>query len=167
MYKAVTILNTEFDDVSRKKIMNYVHMINHPNSVKKSKYATLRQLNNFILRLVESDPDIVPDDLSGLISQFLAKKEGKKILAKLRVLQDMTHHNNKEQHLLSNAVEINQLDAVVRTFLSANQKSNVERYDDTQIYDVNQGRIVTDKGDIEQGAVTQLGVDKFRPNSDS
>lgn len=149
LYKAITILNTEFDDVSRKKIMNYVHMINHPNSVKKSKYATLRQLNNFILNLVESDPDIVPDDLSDLISQFLTKKEGKKILAKLRVLQDMTHHNDKEQHLLNNAVEINQLDAVVRTFLSANQKSNVERYDDTQIYDVSQGKVVTDKGDIE------------------
>lgn len=159
LYQAITVLNTDFDDVTVKKVMNYVHMVNHPKTTKKSKYQCLKQLNEYILKLVASNSDIVPADLSKDIGDYLSGKEGMKIISKLRVYQDMTDHNPKEQFLLKNHVKINELDNAVRVFLRKNQKSNVEKYDDTEIYSANKG-IVTQKGKIKKGKITKLGLKK-------
>lgn len=138
LYEAVTILNTEFDEVSKKKISNYVHMINHPNTVERSKKKVLKRLNdfltenvpNYVTRIAAEDPDITGDQLTEMLVEFLkSKKEIRNCMASLRIYQDMIDHNDKEQSMLRNSVEINSLDKIMRPFLSKNQKQNLEKFD--------------------------------------
>ena len=129
MDDAITVLNTDFDEVSKKKIMSYVHMTNHPNTIEKSKISTLKKvnvyLNKFIRGLVSSNSDVNPDDLVEQISNFLkSSKEWRTLINRLRILQDKIDHNPKEQFLLKNAIEINQIDKVMRAFLSHNKKQD-------------------------------------------
>ena len=138
LYKAVTILNTEFDEVSKKKISNYVHMINHPNTVERSRKKVLKKLNDFltehvpeyVTRIAAQDPDITGDQLTEMLVEFLKnKKEIRSCMASLRIYQDMIDHNEKEQSMLRDSVEINELDKIMRPFLSKNKKQNVEKFD--------------------------------------
>tara|TARA_B000000557_G_scaffold135005_1_gene109558 strand:- start:228 stop:1283 length:1056 start_codon:yes stop_codon:yes gene_type:complete len=138
LYEAVTILNTEFDDVSKKKISNYVHMINHPNTVAKSKKKVLKRLNDFITnnvpdyitKVAAQDPDITGDQLTEMLVEFLkSKKEIRNCMASLRIYQDMIDHNDKEQSLLRDSVEINSLDKIMRPFLEKNKKENIQKFD--------------------------------------
>lgn len=137
LYDAITVLNTDFDEVSKKKIMSYVHMTNHPNSIEKSKISTLKKLNvylnKFIRGLVSSSSDIHPDDLVEQISNFLkSSKEWRTLINRLRILQDKIDHNPKEQFLLKNAIEINQIDKVMRAFLSHSQKQKQDKFDSSK-----------------------------------
>jgi predicted ABC-type ATPase len=139
LYDAVTILNTEFDDISKKKISNYVHMINHPNTVNKSKKKVLKRLNDFIAsnvpgyitKVAAEDPDITGSQLTEMLVEFLkSSKEVRNCMTSLRVYQDMIDHNDKEQTLLKDSVEINSLDKIMRPFLEKNKKENIQKFDE-------------------------------------